>query len=73
MFQGYVGKFLDLRMGSTTHSCKKVAGLFVDDKLGDQLRSVILYVPGSKLPLFPYNRDGHQPNSRGLYIYIYPL
>ena len=27
-------------------------------------------VPGSKLPLFPYKRDGHQPNSRGLYIPI---
>ena len=24
-----------------------------------------IYVPGSKLPLFSYGRDGHQPNSRG--------
>ena len=30
----------------------------------------ISHVPGSKLPLFPYNRDGHQPNSRGPYIPI---
>ena len=31
---------------------------------------VKLDVPGSKHPLFPYNRDGHQPNSVGVYIPI---
>ena len=28
-----------------------------------------LDVPRSKLPLFSYGRDGHQPNSRGLYTH----
>ena len=27
------------------------------------------FVPGSKLPLFSYSRDGHQPNSRALYTH----
>ena len=27
------------------------------------------YVLGSKLPLFSYGRDGHQPYSRGLYTH----
>ena len=31
-----------------------------------RLQVYILICPGSKLPLFQYNRDGHQPNSRGL-------
>ena len=28
-----------------------------------------IHVPGSKLPLFSYGRDGHQPNSRDLYTH----
>ncbi len=28
-----------------------------------------LHVLGSKLPLFSYGRDGHQPYSRGLYTH----
>ena len=27
------------------------------------------FVLRSKLPLFPYKGDGHQPNSRGLYTH----
>ena len=34
------------------------------------LETHVAYVPGSKLPLFPYNRgQTHQPNSRGLYTH----
>ena len=31
------------------------------DVNGCNLLTKHLYVLGSKLPLFPYNRDGHQP------------
>ncbi len=37
---------------------------------GHKLQQKSGYVPGSKLPLFPYLiGDGHQPNSRGLYTH----
>ena len=46
-------------------------GVTTDSANGQPLKPFgITYVPGSKLPLFPYIiGDGHQPNSRGLYTH----
>ena len=57
--------------------CKKntspwfFAGFFFEKKYNASYTGIITgqFVPGLNSHYFPYNRDGHHPNSKGLYTY----